>query len=82
MGLIITASLLCDNDNTVTVPLASADAPIPDGWARVEGYLNIGGGESDPLIGYFCPACVALLGTRNLVKKTADISPNLAAAPS
>lgn len=79
MGLIISASLLCDNDNTTTVSLASADAPIPDGWARVEGYLNIGGGESDPLTGYFCPACIVALGTRGVVKKTADISPNLAA---
>lgn len=74
MGLIISASLLCDNDNTATTALPSADAPLPDGWLKVEGYANIGGGESNPIIGYFCPACVASQGIKALAKKADDVS--------
>lgn len=77
MGLIITAEVLCDNCNTTQAALPSADAPLPNDWCRVQGYANISNGESEAINGYFCPACVAAQGTKNLVKKTADVSSNL-----
>lgn len=74
MGLIISASLLCDNCNTNTVPLASADAPLPDGWLKVSGYATMGGGDANAIMGYFCQVCIASQGVNALAKKADDIS--------
>lgn len=82
MGLQITASVLCDNcvgSITPLTPIQSPDAPLPEGWCRTQGYANISGGESEAVDGYFCPPCVTQQGTRALVKKAADISPDLTA---
>lgn len=77
MGLQITASVLCDNCNTTTSPLQNPDAPLPNDWCRVQGYVNISNGSSVGIDGYFCPTCVTAQGTKALVKKTADISSGL-----
>ena len=80
MGLVITASVLCDNCNgaqTPATPLQSADSPLPNDWCRIQGYANISNGASESIDGYFCPVCVASQGTKALLKKTADISTDL-----
>lgn len=85
MGLNITAAVLCDNCNgaqTPSTPLQSPEAPLPNNWLRVQGYANISNGTSEPIDGYFCPLCVGSQGTKALVKKAADISPDLTGAPS
>lgn len=84
MGLQITASILCDNCNGSNTPLTSIqspDAPLPNGWCRVQGYANISNGSSESIDGFFCPVCVASQGTMSLVKKTADISSDLTGPP-
>lgn len=80
MGLVITASVLCDNCNVATVPLQNADAPLPNDWMRVQGYANVSGGASDSINGYFCPVCITDQGIKALVKKAADVSPDLTPA--
>ncbi len=77
MGLSIVASVLCDNCNVTTASQASVDAPLPDGWCRAQGYVNMSNGESAAVDGFFCPGCVTAQGTKALVKKAADISSNL-----
>lgn len=77
MGLTIHASVLCDNCNVVTTDLSSVDAPLPESWMRVQGYANISAGTSDAIIGYFCPTCVGAVAVKDLVKKAADVSPDL-----
>ena len=77
MGLSMVASLLCDNCNVTQVNLQSADSPLPTGWLRVQGYVNLADGSAEVLNGYFCAVCKASQGTRTLVKKAADISEDL-----
>lgn len=77
MGLLITASVLCDNCNVTNAPLQDPSAPLPNDWCRVQGYANISNGSSEAIDGYFCPACVTAQGTRALTKKAADISSGL-----
>lgn len=85
MGLNITASVKCDNCNGVNTPdaqLQSPDDPLPNSWCRVQGYANTSNGTSEAINGYFCPVCVTSQGTKALVKKTADISPDLTSTPA
>jgi hypothetical protein len=79
VGLIITAKLQCDKDGQTQIDIASEDAPIPDGWCKIQGYSNIGNGASAALTGYFCPTCVNTYGTKSLVSTTADLCPDLTA---
>lgn len=74
MGLIIVASLLCDNCNVVTANLASADAPMPESWMRVQGYATVTNAPCAGIDGYFCPTCVGDFSVKDLVKKAADVS--------
>lgn len=76
MGLVITASVSCDNCNGAQTPNAEIEdptSPPPATWCRVQGYVNISGGASDAINGYFCPVCIVALGIKDLVKKSADI---------
>lgn len=76
MGLQIDASILCDNCNLTTASLEGPDAPLPNDWLRVQGYA-ISNDSSVAIEGYFCPQCIASVGSRALVKKAADISSGL-----
>lgn len=80
MGLVINASVLCDNCNGAQTPstqLQNQDAPLPANWLRVQGYANVSSGTSDSIDGYFCPVCVGAQGIKALVKKAADVSSDL-----
>lgn len=77
MGLLLTASLLCDKCAVTTADLDSVDAPIPSGWLKDQGYANISGGSSVSLIGYYCGTCITTHGTKALVKNTADLAEGL-----
>lgn len=81
MGLIVTASVLCDKCLTTNIGLPDRDAPLPDGWLEVQGYATTFGGDASRLVGYFCATCITANGTRELVKKTAEISADLTEAP-
>lgn len=85
MGLNITAEVECDNCNGSQTPAQSMqtpDAPLPANWARVQGYANVSGGASEAINGYFCPVCIASVGLKGLVKKAADVSPDLTGVPA
>lgn len=77
MGITISATVLCDNCNITTVGLASPDVPLPNGWMRVQGYASVSSGNSLGVNGYFCPTCVGAVSSKELVKKSADVSPDL-----
>jgi len=81
MGLVANLTLTCDKDLTTTATLDNADAPIPDGWLKVNGYPNVMNGAQASLMAYFCPQCVTTYGTRSLVKTAADICPDLTDEP-
>lgn len=72
MGLVIVASLVCDKDLVNTAPLQSPDSPIPDGWIKVQGYVN--GASENEILGFFCPVCVGQYGVNSLVKTADDLS--------
>lgn len=76
MGLQVNATILCDNCNITTASMESVDAPLPNDWIHVQGYA-ISNDSSVPVEGYFCPQCIASVGSRALVKKAADISSGL-----
>lgn len=77
MALIIEASLICNKCNSTTVSLASADAPIPEGWMKHSGYSIISGSATIALLAHYCPACIVANGTRSLIKTTADNNSDL-----
>lgn len=79
MGLVIQASVLCDNCSTTREDLVSIDAPMPAAWMTMQGYANVSDGSSAAILGYFCPGCVDQQGTRALVQKAVDLTPDLTA---
>lgn len=81
MGLKNVTTLTCDKDLVNTASMESPDSPLPDGWMKVQGYANNASGESDSIVGYFCPICIQQYGTKDLVKTATEISISDAQVP-